>query len=170
MSIFISSAKRSSYFFLRQLKEKYQNIKKYIKIEPVYHTIECEYCSSENCVEGYCSFDYEHWDFKTGSKIVLEEIHQYAIFDQKKDEVWLEYMDKFDEYCMGNWNDVDQCSKDILRQMGVTDSFHPNALYTLRLWDSNQKKLGFNSFPEVAINNMIYSGNFDIDDVMKAFC
>lgn len=121
-------------------------------------------------MEGYCSFDYEHWDFKTGSNIVNEELHQYAIFDQKREEVWLEYMDKFDEYCMGNWNDVAQCSKDILKQMGVTDTFHPNALHTLRLWDSNQKKIGFNSFPEVAINNMIYSGNFDIDDVMKAFC
>lgn len=41
LSIFLSASKRSSYVFLRELKEKYPNIKDFIKIEPVYHTITC---------------------------------------------------------------------------------------------------------------------------------
>lgn len=39
LSIFLSSAKRSSYIFLREFQEKYLNLKDVIKLEPIYHTI-----------------------------------------------------------------------------------------------------------------------------------
>lgn len=34
---------------------------------------------------------------------------------------------------------------------------------TLNEWNSKETELGFDSFPEVAINGMIYQGNFDTD-------
>ena len=45
LSVFLSASKRSSYIFLRQLKNSYPFISKHITIEPIYHTIICEYCS-----------------------------------------------------------------------------------------------------------------------------
>jgi hypothetical protein len=33
-----------------------------------------------------------------------------------------------------------------------------------------ETKLGFDSFPEVAINNMIYRGNFDADEIVDTIC
>ena len=44
--------------------------------------------------------------------------------------------------------------------MGVANSFHPNPDDTFKTWNINEKQLGFDSFPEVAINKMIYRGNF----------
>ena len=38
-----------------------------------------------------------------------------------------------------------------------------NPIETLNSWKSKEHTLGFDSFPEVAINNMIYRGNFDTD-------
>jgi len=34
---------------------------------------------------------------------------------------------------------------------------------TLKEWNSKETKLGFDSFPEIAINGMVYQGNFDTD-------
>lgn len=97
LSIFISSSKRSSYVFLRELQEEYQYLKDYIVIEPIYHTIECESCSSSNCLfSKYCCFDYEDYTYNIGQTILKEEMHQYAIFIQRGPEKWLQYMNLFD--------------------------------------------------------------------------
>ena len=45
LSIFISSAERSSYVFLREFREHYKYLKNYAKIEPIYHSIECKNCN-----------------------------------------------------------------------------------------------------------------------------
>ena len=89
ISVFLSSSKRASYIFLREFQEKYLILKDYIKLEPIYHTIECEFCSPQNCILDFCSFDYEHWRFDSGSKIVQEQLHQYAIFKQRGPELLL---------------------------------------------------------------------------------
>ena len=69
----------------------------------------------------------------------------------------MKYMDLFDEYCDGDWNALDDCIPSILRIMGVDDVniVHPID-DTLRTWKIREVQLGFNSFPEVAVNSMVY--------------
>jgi len=84
---------------------------------------------------------------------------------------WLQYMDLFDEFCISNWYAVDDCVRKILAKMNVTEvnkSRDPAA--TLELWKKQEQEYGFDSFPEVGINNMIYRGNFDTDEIVQALC
>ena len=73
-------------------------------------------------------------------------------------------MDLFDEYCISNWYVVDGCVKKIMSKLNmkeVNSMLDPED--TLNEWNSKETELGFDSFPEVAINGMIYQGNFDTD-------
>lgn len=54
--------------------------------------------------------------------------------------------------------------------MGLKDIYNAEPENTLKLWKTKQGQLGFDSFPEVAINNMIYRGNFEGDEIMDSFC
>lgn len=38
------------------------------------------------------------------------------------------------------------------------------------MWRSRETLLGFDSFPEIAINNMIYRGNFEASDIVEVIC
>ena len=53
-------------------------------------------------------------------------MHQSSIFKQKGVEKWLDYMDKFDDYCMGNWENVDTCVKEIEVQLGIKGTYPIN--------------------------------------------
>ena len=120
VSIFISAAKRSSYVFLRSFKKEYLQLKNYIILEPLYQTTSCPTCSYDNCyLTDYCCFDYEYGQQNVGQKIIREELHQMAIFSQRGPEKWFEYMNLFDKYCDGNWNNLDQCIKDIVKKMNI---------------------------------------------------
>lgn len=93
------------------------------------------------------------------------------MFKQRGVDKWLEYMNLFDDYCVGNWNAVDSCSKKVLMMMGVSDiGVMQNAEETLNEWKNKEYRLGFDSFPEVAINGMVYTGNFDTDEIVDALC
>lgn len=97
VSIFLSSAKRSSYLFLRQLQQEYTYLKDYIAIEPIYHTVACENCNKANCLlSSYCSFDYENYASDMGQNIIREELRQDAIFKDQGTEKWMDYMNRFD--------------------------------------------------------------------------
>ena len=61
---------------------------------------------------------------------------------------------------MGNWVLLDDCTKKVLRSIETDDVFLPDPTNTLKQWKIKENQLGFESFPEVAINNMIYRGNF----------
>ena len=69
----------------------------------------------------FCSFDYDSYQPSVGSKIVKEQIHQYTIFTTLGVNKWLEYMDLFDDYCDGDWNNIEECSKNIIEKMGIRD-------------------------------------------------
>jgi hypothetical protein len=104
LSLFLSSSKRSSYLFLRQLQREYFYLNDSIVIEPIYHTVSCQSCNVANCLfENYCCFDYEDYTYSVGQKILMEELRQYAIFLQSGLLKWMDYMNQFDEYCMGDW-------------------------------------------------------------------
>jgi len=47
-----------------------------------------------------------------------------------------------------------------MSKIGITDAYLPNPEETLSLWNIKRGQIGFDSFPEVSINNMIYRGNF----------
>lgn len=79
-------------------------------------------------------------------------------------------MNLFDKYCDGDWNNIDQCTKNILRKMNMDDVYSVDPMNTLSNWRSRQTLLGFDSFPEVAINNMIYRGNLDAEEMTDAIC
>jgi hypothetical protein len=119
---------------------------------------------------GFCSFDYESYQFNEGSTIIKEQLHQYAIFNQKGAEKWLEYMNRFDDYCISDWENIASCTAGIQKEMNMSDTYMVNPEETLRLWSVQQSQIGFDTFPEVAINNMIYRGNFDGDEIIEAFC
>jgi len=77
LSVFISSAKRSSYVFLREFREHYKYLKNFTVIEPVFHTVACKGCNPVNCIlDSYCCYDYENSKYDVGQKIILEEMHQ----------------------------------------------------------------------------------------------
>lgn len=73
-------------------------------------------------------------------------------------------MDLFDEFCISNWYVVDDCVKKIMGKLNMKEvNSMLNPEDTLKEWNSKETELGFDSFPEVAINGMIYQGNFDTD-------
>jgi hypothetical protein len=99
-----------------------------------------------------------------GQTIIREEMHQYELFKQRGVDKWLEYMSLFDSYCMGNWNTAEVCSKRVIGLINTTDvGSMRNPEETLNEWKNKEYRLGFDSFPEVAINGMVYTGNFDTD-------
>lgn len=75
-------------------------------------------------------------------------------------------MNLFDKYCDGNWNNLDQCIKDIVKKMNIEDAYNVDPKKSLEVWRSRETLLGFDSFPEIAINNMIYRGNFEVSDIV----
>jgi hypothetical protein len=122
----------------------------------------CQSCHQDNCYfNDYCCFDYENSQYNVGQKIIREELHQMAIFNQRGVDKWLEYMNLFDKYCDGDWNSIDQCTKSVLKKMSMDDVYNVDPMTTLASWRSRETLLGFDSFPEVAINNMVYRGNLD---------
>jgi hypothetical protein len=49
----------------------------------------CENCNQENCyLNEYCCFDYESSQNNVGQRIIREELHQMAIFNQRGPEKW----------------------------------------------------------------------------------
>ena len=56
-------------------------------------------------------------------------------------------MGLFDDYCMGDWENVEQCRKKIIGEIGIRNVNMPNPEETLRLWQSREKRLGFDTFP-----------------------
>jgi hypothetical protein len=171
VTLFISAAKRNSYIFLRQFSQDYSHLKGHINIEPIYHTVPCQTCSIENCFLNACCYDYENGQTDVGQKILKEQLHQYAIFTQRGADKWLTYMNLFDEYCDGDWNALQDCTAAILQKMGIDDVGILNPIDdTLRTWKIREIQAGFDSFPEVAVNGMVYRGNLDIDDVTHTIC
>lgn len=69
----------------------------------------------------YCSFDFDNYRTNVGSYIVKEQVHQYTIFTALGIDKWLEYMDLFDDYCDGDWNNIEECTKNILQKMAIKD-------------------------------------------------
>lgn len=138
----------------------------------MYHTIECPYCSSENCYfNSYCSYDYQYYQDKVGQKVISEQLHQYAIFNQKGVDKWMDYMSAFDEYCDGDWNNLEECTRNVKKRISmdavtVTDPVDR----TLAHWRVREVHLGFDSFPEIAVNGMIYRGNFEVEDIILTIC
>lgn len=62
---------------------------------------------------------------------------------------------------------VEDCVKKILKKMNMNDvSVMISPEEILKEWSSKEVTLGFDSFPEVAINGMIYQGNFDTDEIV----
>lgn len=171
LALFLSAAKRSSYVFLRDFQKEYKHLKDHIKIDLIYHTIDCPSCSPQNCyLDKYCSFDYQNYQVNSGQKIIREELHQFAIFNQRGVEKWMEYMNLFDEYCGSDWANIDQCTRQILNQLKMDDGYLANPAETLASWRVKETRLGFDSFPEVAVNNMIYRGNFDSEEIIETVC
>jgi hypothetical protein len=41
---------------------------------------------------------------------------------------------------------------------------------TLASWKVQESHIGFDSFPEIAVNSMVYRGNFDIDEIVQTIC
>ena len=41
---------------------------------------------------------------------------------------------------------------------------------TIQFWEFYQSLIGFDSFPEISINNMIYRGNADMKEIFVAIC
>lgn len=55
--------------------------------------------------------------------------------------------------------------------MNMEDVFILNPMDdTLKTWKIKQSQIGFDNFPEVAVNSMVYRGNLDIDDVVLTIC
>ena len=79
-------------------------------------------------------------------------------------------MNLFDKYCDGDWNNLDQCTKNVLKKMNMDDVYNADPMNTLATWRLRENSLGFDSFPEVAINNMIYRGNLDSVEIPEAIC
>ena len=82
----------------------------------------------------YCAYDFENWQYNSGSKIIKEQLHQYAIFKKRGVDKWFEYMNLFDEYCEGNWMNLDPCIQTILKKMNLKDTSMPNPDETIREW------------------------------------
>jgi hypothetical protein len=49
-----------------------------------------------------------------------------------------------------------------MKEMRINDNWNSNPVETLRIWRSRETKIGFDNFPEIAANNLIYRGNLDI--------
>ena len=79
-------------------------------------------------------------------------------------------MSLFDEFCDYNWNQAQACSEKINKQLGLSGIAKTNPIDTLNQWRSRSTKLGLDGVPEVAINSMIYRGNFVEDGIRSAFC
>lgn len=63
-------------------------------------------------------------------------------------EKWLDYMNLFDDYCVGNWNAADSCGKRVLAIMNTSDiGAMRNIEETLNEWKNKEYRLGFDSFP-----------------------
>lgn len=45
-------------------------------------------------------------------------------------------MDYFDQYCDGDWYDLDDCSKRILKKMNMDDAYNVDPVATLGNWRS----------------------------------
>lgn len=72
-------------------------------------------------------------------------------------------MDLFDQYCDGDWNALEYCTQNIIKIMGIMDVNILEPIdQILTTWKIRDIKLGFDSFPEVAINGMVYRGNLEI--------
>jgi hypothetical protein len=69
-------------------------------------------------------------------------------------------MNLFDKYCDGDWSNLDQCTRNVLQKMNMDDVNSVDPKTTLDTWRLRETLLGFDSFPEIAVNNMIYRGNF----------
>ena len=54
--------------------------------------------------------------------------------------------------------------------MGIAGVTQKNPTDTLAEWKSKSTKLGFDGVPEVAINSMVYRGNFVEDGIFEATC
>lgn len=67
---------------------------------------------------------------------------------------------------MGDWENLDPCVKKVIDTLKIKDAHIPNPEQTIVQWKVSETKLGFDTFPEVAINNMIYRGNFDSDEII----
>lgn len=43
-------------------------------------------------------------------------------------------MNLFDKYCDGDWNNLDQCTKNILKKMNMDDVYNADPMNTLATW------------------------------------
>lgn len=80
-------------------------------------------------------------------------------------------MSAFDEYCDGDWNNLEECTRNVKKRISmdavtVTDPVDR----TLAHWRVREVHLGFDSFPEIAVNGMIYRGNFEVEDIILTIC
>ena len=57
-----------------------------------------------------------------------------AIFNQRGPEKWLQYMNLFDKHCDADWNNLDQCTKNILKKMNMDDVYNADPVNTLATW------------------------------------
>jgi hypothetical protein len=96
---------------------------------------------------------------------------QYNVFKQHGVAAWLNYMDTFDEVCTYNWDNIDHChilaqTKLGLSGVGVGDQ----PLETLKHWREQEEQFAFETFPEIAINGVIFRGNLDYSEFRSTLC
>lgn len=106
-----------------------------------------------------------------GSLILREQLIQYNVFRYKGVDLWFDYMSEFDRYCDDNWYAAEACSKNVLLRLGISDVLvGMDMVSVLAEWRSKLKKIGLSYVPEVSVNNLLYSGNFEGKDVAEMAC
>lgn len=119
----------------------------------------------------YCSYDYDNSQQGVGQAIIREQLHQYAILKQDGILPWLNYMARFDDICSYNWHEVDTCNTKVHQLIGIPDrGVGQDPIGTLQEWRDKEKRYGFETIPEVAINGIIFRGSLDYASLMYAVC
>lgn len=192
----LSTSNRNSFRLVREFDKYYQQLKKDIKFVPHYAIWPCPDCysmnysnSMDNCLSGgrYCCPDPDGNGPATGAHVVQEDLRQICIFQHYPD-LWWSYMKKFDNLCNIDLQVVDECSKNIMNNLGIDSNsikkcFDESFIKTgnevnIFLDDNkilkNERGLflqnGIQFWPSVSINNDSFKGNMEGEQVFEAVC
>lgn len=83
-----------------------------------------------------------------GQYILKEQLRQWAVWRDYKAEIYLQYMDKFDKFCDGNWMGSEECGDQLMASMGMQKKAIETApTGVMDEWRIEQSAAGFLSTP-----------------------
>ena len=145
----------------------------------------------ENCLSGgrYCYTDPDQDGRLTGRDIVMEDLRLICVFKQTADDVnynkWFDYVVQHVELCsiIGAKFNAD-CAEDQMKKVGINvqavnqcmdDSVEGSNIDVddntiLREQFENWRKIGMPLHPLILINEQVYRGDLEVEEVKIAIC